>query len=77
MPEDVDKYVSAGARQHDKFMFWKVDYHDGVLGYFPGNDLPKEYFEGQQTSSSLRDDQRVYTAKQTGKQEIFTESGGV
>lgn len=77
MPEDVDKYVSAGAKSHRDFMFWKVDYHDGVLGYFPGNNLPKEYFEGQQMSSSLREDQRVYTAKQTGKQEVFTESGEV
>ena len=77
MPEDVVKHVSSGARYNDKFMFWKVDYHDGVLGYFPGSVLPTEYYESQQVTSSLRDDQRVYTAKQTAKQEIYTESGEV
>jgi hypothetical protein len=34
-------------------------------------------YESQQLTSSLREDQRVYTAKQTGKQEVFTESGEV
>tara|TARA_B100000963_G_scaffold105413_1_gene91409 strand:- start:11938 stop:12456 length:519 start_codon:yes stop_codon:yes gene_type:complete len=77
LPEDVDKHVSTGARYHKDFMFWKVDYHDGVLGYYPDTVLPESMYESQQLTSSLREDQRVYTAKQTAKQEVYTESGEV
>ena len=62
--------MNPAARTNREFMFWKVDYHDGVLGYYPGPVLPPEYIEGQAMISSLKESQKVYSAKQTSSQKI-------
>ena len=69
-PDEVESIINPAAKTNHEFMFWKVDYHDGVLGYYPCPNLPAEYVEGQALTSSLREDQRVYTAKQTSSQSI-------
>ena len=69
-PEEVESIINPAARSNHEFMFWKVDYHDGVLGYYPGHVLPAEYIEGQALTSSLPESQRVYSAKQSSSQSI-------
>ena len=69
-PEEVENIMNPAARTNREFMFWKVDYHDGVLGYYPGPVLPPEYIEGQAMISSLKESQKVYSAKQTASQKI-------
>lgn len=74
---EVESRLGAGSKYSNKFMFWKVDFFDGVLGYYPGTDLPSEYFENSSLSQSLRDNQKVYTAKQSSSQSINRELGEV
>ena len=69
-PDSVEMTINPSAKTNHDFMFWKVDYHDGVLGYFPGTELPDEYIEGQAMTSSLNEQQRVFSARQTGTQTI-------
>jgi len=69
-PDDVESIINPSAKTNHDFMFWKVDYHDGVLGYYPGPNLPAEYVEGQALSSSLPEHQRVYSAKQSSSQTV-------
>ena len=66
----VEQTINPSAKTNHDFMFWKVDYHDGVLGYFPGTVLPDEYIEGQAMTSSLSEQQRVFSARQTGTQKV-------
>jgi len=66
----VESIINPAAKTNHEFMFWKVDYHDGVLGYYPGPILPAEYVEGQALSTSLPEHQRVYSAKQTSSQTV-------
>ena len=66
----VEQTINPSAKTNHDFMFWKVDYHDGVLGYFPGTVLPDEYIEGQAMTSSLSEQQRVFSARQTGTQKL-------
>lgn len=66
----VESIINPAAKTNHEFMFWKVDYHDGVLGYYPGPVLPAEYVEGQALSTSLPEHQRVYSAKQTSSQTV-------
>ncbi len=75
--DEVESIINPAAKTNHEFLFWKVDYYDGVLGYYPGKELPKEYIEGQALTSSLREDQRVFSAKQTSSQQVHTESGEV
>jgi len=69
-PDDVESIINPSAKTNHEFMFWKVDYHDGVLGYYPGPNLPAEYVEGQALSSSLPEHQKVYSAKQSSSQTV-------
>ncbi len=69
-PDAIESIINPSAKTNHDFMFWKVDYHDGVLGYYPGPNLPAEYIEGQALKSSLPEHQRVYSAKQTSSQTV-------
>jgi hypothetical protein len=69
-PNEVESIINPSAKTNHEFMFWKVDYYDGVLGYYPGPNLPAEYIEGQAMTSSLPESQRVYSAKQSSSQTV-------